>query len=93
MSKFELKPFHNNIPNEELIDDIKTVASLLNKTPTGDEYSQHGKFSLSVIEKRFGWNNALSLAGLPLLILRGLSENELFENLEEVWINLGRQPV
>ena len=39
-----------------------------------------------------GWNNALERAGLKVGRRIGLLKEDLFENIEEVWIRLGRQP-
>jgi hypothetical protein len=93
--KFELKPFNRNTPNEELISDVKKVAAEINKnTITIDEYNEKGKFHATTLTRKFGsWFKVLELAGLqksrsPL----NISEEELFQNLEEIWIKLGRQP-
>ena len=66
MAKFELKPFHKNVPDEELLEDLLSVASIIGKrSVSGSEYNTHGKFSLSTIEKRFGGlNKALDKVGL-----------------------------
>lgn len=95
MAKFELKPFHKNVPDEELLEDLLSVASIIGKkSVSGSEYNQHGRFSLSTIEKRFGGlNKALEKVGLIKENTRGITEDELFENLEEVWMKLGRQPI
>ncbi len=45
------------------------------------------------MERIFGsWNKALEKAGLKIHIERDISKRKLFENIEEVWIKLGRQP-
>jgi hypothetical protein len=61
---------------------------------TRDQYDQSGKFNSGTLEKRFGtWNKALESAGLEVTQKRNISEKELFENIENVWIKLGRQPL
>jgi hypothetical protein len=56
-------------------------------------YRQHGRFSSTVAKKRFGsWNQALVAAGLGIGFRRDLPDEELFDNLRQVWIALGRQP-
>lgn len=53
-----------------------------------------GKYTAGTIGIRFGtWNKALTKAGLQLINQREVSAKELFENLEQVWISIGRQPV
>ena len=43
--KFELNEYHRNISDNELIDDLKYVANLINKnTVTLDEYNEYGHF-------------------------------------------------
>jgi hypothetical protein len=94
MAKFELKPFHKNVTDNDLIDDLKAVASLFEKTNvTWDEYNIHGKFNSVTFNRRFGsWNNALERASLVKLKFMYLSDEELFENIENVWLKLGSQP-
>lgn len=92
--KFELDSYHRNTPDETLIADIKRVAIDLGKSPTIDKYNERGAYHATTITRRFGgWFKALELAGLeksrsPL----NISEEELFKNIEEIWLKLGRQP-
>ncbi len=56
------------------------------------EYDENGAYSSSAVSRRFGtWNRALGLAGLDYRN-KTFSNEELFENLEKVWIKLGKQP-
>lgn len=94
--KYELKDFNRNIPDNELLEDIKLVASkFAKKSVSSREYNDAGgKFAANTIIERFGgWNNALIKAGLQLVHHRGVSMEELFKNLEQVWIIIGVQPV
>ncbi|MGM0440317.1 MAG: homing endonuclease associated repeat-containing protein [Chlamydiota bacterium] len=93
--KFELEPFHRDTPDSELIIDIQHVAETLNKkTVTIAEYELHGKYHPSTLQRRFGsWFNVLEKAGLEDSRSRlNNSEEDLFKNIEEIWIKLGRQP-
>ena len=58
------------------------------------DLDEHGKYGTTTYLRRFGrWFNALEKAGLEKTRTSyKLSEEELFKNLEEVWIKLGRQP-
>lgn len=57
------------------------------------EYKSQGQFSPNTVTRRFGgWNKALELAGLTKVHQYRISDEELFKNLEDVWIRLGRQP-
>lgn len=60
---YVLNEYHRDISTQDLLDDIKEVATKLNKnTLTQDEYAQYGKYSPTTIRRRFGaWNNALLL--------------------------------
>lgn len=93
--KFELNTYHRNTPDQELLDDLKKVADQIGMDKvTVVQYDQKGKFNSSTLSDRFGtWNKALEKAGLKITRKQNLSEKELFENLEEVWIKLGRQPL
>lgn len=93
--KFELNEYHRNISDNELIDDLKYVANLINKnTVTLDEYNEYGHFHCTTLTRRFGsWFKCLELANLaPSRSIIGISNEELFEELENVWVQLGKQP-
>lgn len=92
--KFELNLKNEPISNEALIADMQRVAKALGRTSLPrDEYKSQGQFSPNTVERRFGgWNKALELAGLTIVHHYRISDEELFKNLEDVWIRLGRQP-
>ena len=89
------------VDSNELIGDLQNVArNIGNSTFTTSEYLQNGKYSKSLYLRRFGsWNNALVSAGLQPFDhpLGGGSKNKIseyscFEEIERIWITLGRQP-
>jgi Homing endonuclease associated repeat/HNH endonuclease len=93
--KFELEPYNRNTSDEDLICDVKKVAGELGKVSvTLDEYNERGKFHSTTLTRRFGsWFKILDLAGLQKTRSSlNISEEELFQNLEEVWTKLGKQP-
>jgi len=92
--KFELEEYHHGIADEELIVDLQRVASEIDKKNiTEKEYNDKGKYAYTTFIRRFGsWNKALKKATLEVHFLGRISEEELFQNLEEIWIKLGRQP-
>ena len=93
--KFELDELHRNISEEEMITDIKRVAEKINKNSvTMDEYKEFGKYHPTTLTRKMGgWFEILKRAGMQSdRTPRNISEEELFKNLEEVWIKLGRQP-
>ena len=93
--KFELEESGRGISDEELLDDMRRCAKTLGRdTITIAEYEEVGKAHPCTIQRRFGaWPDALELAGLqPSRSKIGIADEELFENLKSLWINLGRQP-
>ena len=93
--KFKLEEYHRNTPDEILLADIKIVSKKLNKnTVTIREYNQFGKYSAGTLCNRFGsWFTVLEKAGLIDSRSRiNIATEDLFTNIETVWINLGRQP-
>jgi len=83
----------HNISDEELISDIKRVA--LEIAPlklTQKKYNEKGKYTAETIRKRLGWNRILEDLDLETHYQLDISEKELFENLETVWITLGHAP-
>ena len=96
--KFELKKVHRNTPIDELIADLKNTAAKLNQDfVTYQQQNEFGKFDASNIANRFGgWAKAHERAGLKLARHQKsqlVSDDELFQNLEEVWTKLGHQPI
>ena len=92
--KFEYKEVHHYIESEELLRDVREVAMRLKKSALSiKEYDEHGEYSSSAVMRRFGtWNKALKLAGLGVCN-EYYSREDLFFNIEEVWIKKGAQPV
>ncbi len=84
------------IPDENIYKDLRRVAKLIDtNTITISEYETYGKYSFATILKRFtSWDNALVNAGLQgtgLAKIR-VSEQEVLEEIERIWVLLGRQP-
>ena len=93
--KFELNEFHRNVPDIELIEGLQRVSNLLKQnTVTIDAYNQYGKFNATTLIRRFGsWFNCLDKASLkPSRSKIGITDEELFEEIENVWVRLGKQP-
>lgn len=87
------------ITTQELVNDLLSVSKKINKqTFSTGEYSQNGEYSVSSYLKRFKtWNNALKISGLepfdhPLGGKTKVSEYACLEEIERIWITLGRQP-
>lgn len=92
---FQLKKYYRNISDEEMIEDIKRVASILNKnTVTIEEYNKNGKYHGSTIGRRFGsWSKALQKAGLDVAIYvnaRDANDEKLLNDLKRVAILLNK---
>ena len=92
--KYELEHVHRDVPDTELLGDLRRVAQELRKNRiTFREYNKMGRFTASTLAQRFGsWNAAIDKADLQRTINRNISDEDLFENLVEVWTTLGRQP-
>ncbi len=92
--KFELEPHNRNIPEGELLADLKRVAKELGKSAvTIDEYNERGNYHSSTLSRRFGsWMKTLQVAGLEKTRNLNIPNEDLFENLTDVWTKLGRQP-
>lgn len=79
--------------DEELLQDLIRVALEISpKKLTQTIYKKEGKFSIMTISERLGWNKALTKIGLEITVQQNITEKELFQNLEEIWIKLGKQP-
>jgi len=92
--KFELEPYHRNVSDEELLEDLRRVAEEIGKrSVTKDEYNEKGHYHCTTLTPRFGpWLKTLEKAGLEKTRNYNISHEDLFNNLFEVWTKLGRQP-
>jgi len=83
------------IGKAEALAELRRVAEVCGASgPTVEQFNKHGKFSAWVIQDKFeSWPRALVAAGLtPQPTAARWTEVECFENLLEVWTDLGRQP-
>ena len=85
--------------DEVFFADLRRVAKLMGRGyVTRTEYEKHGRFNYGERTKKYGgWGSLLKVAGLEQTPFRTgskqmYSEKELFEEIERVWIKLGRQP-
>ncbi|MEK7858851.1 MAG: HNH endonuclease [Elusimicrobiota bacterium] len=94
MSDFQIRLRRRNIPEEDLLADLKRVATELSKTSlTASEYSTKGLFGVNTFLRKFKqWNLALQKAGLEAPNRQHIPDAELFENIANTWTALGRQP-
>lgn len=92
--KFALNFKRNDISDEELLQDIKDVSKHLKLNRVSMPiYEKHGKFDYSTITRRFGsWNRAIELVGLEVTVAQKYTEQELFENILNIWMVKGKQP-
>lgn len=83
---------------QEIIDDLKRVAKLLNSDYlSGRVYGNEGRFGLTTIRYRFGsWNNAKVRAGLSLhkndQQRRKLADADLLKHIVDLTLLLKKMP-
>lgn len=79
---------------DDIVKDLERVVSIYGKkTITAKEYDLYGKYSSSTLVKKYkGWNNILKFAGMDIVQNRNITDIELLEDIERIWILLGRQP-
>jgi len=90
-SEVEMK----RITDDELINDLKRIARMLDSDKiTSTQYYEKGKYSYPTITERFGsWSNFVNKAGLEQTdFIKPITNEELFEELERIWILLEKQP-
>lgn len=80
--------------DKEVVLDLKRVADIYQqKSLTKKEYDKYGKYHSNTLQKHYGtWNTLLKLSGLKVNLNRNFSNEEMFEEIERLWILLGRQP-
>lgn len=95
MNNFEYtQPKNAPVSIEELINDLKKVASENNIDVLPQRlYAEKGKYDVTNISRRFGtWRKALLKAGLKPGNINNYSDEELFENILNIWQYKGKQP-
>jgi 5-methylcytosine-specific restriction endonuclease McrA len=76
-----------------LLADLRKVATSNQGAITVKIYEKDGEFNIKTIMNRFGkWNDALKAARIEPVRLQKITDEALFENIEEIWLKLGRQP-
>jgi len=86
-----------SISDEEIISEMRNIMKNLNKNylTQEDVNTQSEKISASTIINRFGsWKTGLAKADLKISVMcrRKYSNDEMFENMLNVWTYYGRQP-
>lgn len=96
MAKFQLAQVAGmTASDDELKDDLRRVAEQMGRarSVSARAYGTHGKYSHTTLSERFGsWNSALLAAGLEVSHENSSSNEELFENILQLWQHFGRQP-
>jgi 5-methylcytosine-specific restriction endonuclease McrA len=60
---------------------------------TANEYNKKGKYHNTILVKKFGsWFKALEKAGLNKTRNLNITDEEFFQDIENTWMKLGRQP-
>ena len=80
--------------DEELLEDIRSVADIVNRTPSLQDYREHGSHGATTIYRRFGsWQDAVARAGFePREPQRKIDTDELIDALQELADELGESP-
>lgn len=91
--KFEYQEYHHQITDKEILDDLKRVVQENNLVSlTMKEYDELGTYDSSTVSRHFRtWNQALQKAGIKINN-QFWTEEELFDNIEKVWIAKCAQP-
>ncbi len=96
ISKAMVRQLSRDLSNEEILNELKRVARLLNqKHLTTTDIQEHSHIGPDVIRSRFGsWKNGLMQCGLSSSKYgERYKDEECFENLLNVWTALGRRPL
>ena len=92
--KMKLQPA-KRLSKDDLIEELKRVHAILGtETMNRDQFNANSITSYEAIRRRFGWYEALKLAGIapaPTANRKWTTE-QCFENLVTVWTHYGRPP-
>ena len=84
------------ITKDDIVHEVNRVANIYQKDSiTRKEYYVYGKYNSSTLIRRCNnsWNQVLEISGLKPVQNRNFSDEELFAEIERIWILLGRQPM
>lgn len=99
--EFKLNEYHRDVPEEELLEDLKRVAEIIGTGRLSrSDYQKHGKFGTTTIERRFGgWNSAIIRIGLVVIETGNqkretlVDEDSFFEDMRQVAVDLGKESI
>lgn len=86
---------HNrtNIPNEELLAELKRLSDGLNRTPRAVDMEAKGKFSYKIYQQKFGsWNAAIREVHLEVNVRSDIPKSELIQEIHSLRSQLERTP-
>ena len=80
--------------DEELLEDIRAVADVVKRSPSLQDYRDHGAYAATTITRRFNsWQGAVARAGFePHDADAEIPEAELVEELQRLGDELGKSP-
>jgi hypothetical protein len=80
--------------DDALIKELQRVSDLLKKQNiTANEFKQYGNIGVTTIRRRFGsWNRALTKAGLEAIHRINIPNEEIFQDIDQVWSKLEHKP-
>ena len=93
MTDYSIKIF-NRYSDEELMEAARELSrSLKTEYVSGNAFQKATGISPTTIENRFGsWSNFCNKVGIKPVIIFKNTPDALFQNLDQVWEKLGRQP-
>ena len=93
-AEFHVRLNRRDISADEILEDLRRVAMQFQlKSLTKAQYDEGGNFGATTVLRKLGtWNKALEASGLEIANRQGIPNDELFENIANIWTKLGRQP-
>lgn len=83
----------NDIPDEELLAELKRLANELDRTPTAVDMESIGEFGHATYENSFGsWNAAITEANLDVNVRSDIPKSELIDAIHSLRDELDRTP-
>ena len=83
-----------DIPKSELISELESIKTQLDRTPDRRDMDRHGKFDSTTYASAFGtWNEALRAAGFEPNKRQDIPESALLEAIRSLEEEIGRTPI
>jgi hypothetical protein len=92
MAGFEPNEKKTKFPDKNLLDEIRSLADELGRTPTSEEMEEQGAYSTTTYVNHFGsWTQSIEVAGLEPNVRKNITDGDLLDEIRRLTGELERE--